>query len=296
MKPKLLVILGPTATGKSSLAVKLAKKYNGEVISADSRQVYKGLDIGTGKITKREMCGIPHHMIDRVSPKKTYTVSEWQEEARFMIDDILRRGKLPILCGGTGFYIDSIVTGIILPEVPPNKLLRKELSHHTLEGLIRTLQRLDPERLKSIDVRNPVRLIRAIEIAYKLGVVPRIRNQKSSYEFLQIGLNLPPEELRKKIHLRLLSRIKKGMFKEAQKLHSEGLSWKRMRALGLEYRYLADFLENKISKADFVEKLEGEIWKYAKRQMTWFKRSKEIHWDAPQDFQKIDLKVRNFLG
>src|SRR3989344_2626769 len=125
--PKILVIIGPTATGKSELAVKLAKKYNGEVISADSRQVYKGLDIGTGKITKKEMRGIRHHMLDIVSPKKVFNVADWKKETEKIISDIVLQGKLPVICGGTGFYIQSIVDGLVLPEVPPNKILRKKL-------------------------------------------------------------------------------------------------------------------------------------------------------------------------
>ena len=159
---KILVILGPTATGKSGLAVKLARKYKGEVISADSRQVYKDLDIGTGKITKKEMRGVPHHMLDIVSPKKVFTVSEWKEKTEKIIKNIISRGKLPIICGGTGFYIQSIVENVILPEVPPNKVLRKKLEKKGLAELQTILVKLDPRRFSNIDIKNPVRLIRDI--------------------------------------------------------------------------------------------------------------------------------------
>lgn len=304
-KNKILVILGPTATGKSDLAVKLAKKYNGEVISADSRQVYKGLNIGTGKITKKEMAGIPHHILDVKSPKQVYSVAEWQKEAKKIITDILSRGKLPIICGGTGFYIQSIVDNVVLPEVPPNKLLRKKLEKKNLAELVTVLKKLDPNRAKNIDLNNPVRLIRAIEIATALGVVPTLTTLrqaqgkkaqgKNSTEFLQIGLNLPEAELKTKIHNRLLSRIRAGMVTEANKLHKNGLSWKRMQQLGLEYRYLADYINGVLNKKGFIQKLEAEIWHYAKRQMTWFKRDKNIKWYSPTETVKIDKVVRKFI-
>jgi tRNA dimethylallyltransferase len=146
---KVVVILGPTATGKSDLAVKLAQKYNGEVISADSRQVYTGLDLGTGKITKKEMLGVPHHMLDVVSPKKVFTVSEWKEQAEKIIIDIISRGKLPIICGGTGLYIQSIVDNVVFPEVPPNLPLRKKLEKKSKLELIEILKKLDPRRAKT---------------------------------------------------------------------------------------------------------------------------------------------------
>ncbi len=306
MKPKILVILGPTATGKSDLAVQIAKKYKGEIISADSRQVYTGLDIGTGKITKKEMLGIPHYMLDVISPKKVFSVSDWQKQTKKIVEEIISRGKLPIICGGTGFYIQSIVDDIILPEVPANKELRKKLEHKTVPELVTVLKKLDAERLKEIDIKNPVRLIRAIEIATELGFVPKIKMGKSQYEFLQIGLTLTDDELKTRIHNRLLSRVKKGMIQEAQKLHDTGLSWKRMWTLGLEYRYMAEYLQKKLTKKEFLEKLETEIWHYAKRQVTWFKRparpheseaggDKKIKWYKPGDTKNIDKEVGKFL-
>lgn len=291
---KILVILGPTATGKSSLAIELAKKYNGEVISADSRQVYKGLDIGTGKITKKEMRGIPHHMLDVVSPKKIFTVSEFKERAEKIIDDILKREKLPILCGGTGFYIESIVDGVILPEVPPNKKLRKNLEKKTLAELAAMLEKIDPARAETVDMKNPVRLMRAIEIATALGKVPEVK-KRIKYSVFQIGLRLPDAELRSKIRARLYERMKKGMVKEAERLHAEGLSFRRMEALGLEYRYLALYLQKKLSRQEFLELLESEIWKYSKRQMTWFKRDKRISWIEPGNIASMRNRIGKFL-
>ncbi len=274
----MLVILGPTASGKSGLAVKLALKHNGEVISADSRQVYKGLDIGTGKITKKEMCGVPHHLLDISSPKKVISVVRWKELAEKAVEDILSRGKLPIICGGTGFYIQAVVDNVVYPDVLPNKELREKLSKKPTDELVTLLKKLDPKRLKTVDQKNRVRLIRAIEIAKELGSVPKAKKVKSKYEFIQIGIKTNDVELKEKIQKRLVSRMKKGMVKEAEKLHKNGLSWKRMRELGLEYRYLADFLESKLSKKDMLEKLSTEIWRYSKRQITWFKRDTRIKW------------------
>lgn len=295
MKPKILVILGPTAVGKSDLAVEIARQYNGEVISADSRQVYTGLDIGTGKITKKEMRGVPHHLLNVVDPKKVYSVERWKKDTEQAIKDTLSRGKLPIICGGTGFYIQSIVDNIVLPDVPADTHLRKELSLKTTEELFILLKKLDPKRAKNIDAKNPVRLIRAIEIATVLGNVPHIKKIKSEYDFIQIGLTLPLETLRQKIHVRLLSRMKKGMLAEAQKLHSKGLSYKRMEALGLEYRYLALYLQQKITKQEMLNKLEIEIGQYARRQMQWFKRDARIKWFEPTDTPSIQTHVAQSL-
>lgn len=292
---KILIILGPTASGKSALAVELAKKFNGEVISADSRQVYRGLDIGSGKITKKEMRGVPHHLLDIENPKNSYTAAGWQKDAKEKIEEIISRGKLPIICGGTGFYIESITKNTVFPEVPPNKELRKNLEKKNTEELVRILKKLDSARLKNIDTNNPVRLIRAIEIAKKLGSVPNLKTQKPKYEILNIGLKPEDATLKNKLMQRLNERMKKGMVAEAKKLHTKGLSFKRMNELGLEYRYLALYLQKKISKSGMVEKLGTEIWQFSRRQMTWFRRDKEINWFENGDTIKIVKLVNNFL-
>lgn len=295
-KPKVLVILGPTAVGKSDLAVEVARLHNGEVISADSRQVYTGLDIGTGKITKKEMRDVPHYLLDVMNPKKVFSVELWKTQAEDAIKDILSRGKLPIICGGTGFYIQSIVDNITLPDVPANPSLRKELAKGSPLQLFEILKKLDPIRAKNIDSKNPVRLIRAIEIATALGSVPKAKKIKSKYEFVQIGLTLPSEILHARIHARMLSRMKKGMVAEAVKLHAGGLSYKRMEALGLEYRYLALYLQKKISKETMLERLEIEIKQYARRQMQWFKRDDRIKWFAPTDTKDIYSWIHTLLS
>ena len=280
MKPKVIVILGQTATGKSALAVKISKGLavsgvESEIISADSRQVYKGLDIGTGKITKKEMRGVPHYLIDIVSPKKKFTVAEYQKQAISAIADIVKRGRTPIICGGTGFYIDAITKGVVFPEVPPNLKLRKILEKKSVTELFITLKKLDPIRAKNIDAKNKVRLIRAIEIVKALGRVPEIKETKPPYKFIKIGLYLPEEKLRKKIEKRVGKMFEDGLLNEIKKLKKSGVSNKHLKEFGFEYFEPTE------------EKVIRETFKYAKRQMTWFKRDKEIKWfDASK---KINL-------
>lgn len=276
MNKKVLVILGQTATGKSGLAVKLAKKLNGEVISADSRQVYKGLDIGTGKITKEDMLGIPHHLLDVANPKKKFTMVDFKKLADKKIEEIINRGKLPIICGGTGFYIDAVIKGMVLPEVSPNSKLRRELSKKTLQELLKILKKLDKNRAGNIDIKNKVRLIRAIEIAKALGGVPAIKAQKPEYDFIKIGLTLPPEILRKKVTKRVKAMFETGLLKEIEMLKKSGISKKRLAEFGFEYNNPTE------------ESVIKETLKYAKRQMTWFKRDKEIKWFNPKNYYEIE--------
>jgi tRNA dimethylallyltransferase len=288
-KNKILVILGPTASGKSDLVVDLAKKFNGEVISADSRQVYKGLDIGSGKITKKEMKGVPHYLLDVVHPRTVFTVTKFQKLANKKINEILTRGKLPIVCGGTGFYIQSIVDGTIFPEVKPDLNLRARLETVSLDKLVLMLKKIDPERLKTIDIKNPRRLIRAIEIANSLGgsTSKDFVNNFSKWEFLQIGIRTDKEVLWKRIEKRFLLRVKQGIVTEAKKLHQAGLTYKRFSEIGLSYKYLVLYLQNKITKEEFIEKSIQSEQKYAKRQMTWFKRDKRIKWFELSEIKKI---------
>lgn len=270
-KPQVIVILGQTATGKSNLAVKIAKRVGGEVISADSRQVYKGLDIGTGKISKKEMHGIPHHLLDVVNPKIKYSIVEYQKKAIYAIADIIKKGNTPIICGGSGFYIDAITKGTVFPEVPPNKKLRKKLSLLDDRQLLMILQKLDKRRAENIDSKNKIRLIRAIEIAKALGKVPKVKEKKSPYKFIKIGLYLPPDKLKKKVKQRVKKMFQDGLLNEIKKLKYLGISDKRLKEFGFEYW------------KPTPEKVIIETLKYAKRQITWFKRDKEIRWfDDPQ--------------
>ncbi|PIP68746.1 tRNA (adenosine(37)-N6)-dimethylallyltransferase MiaA [Candidatus Nomurabacteria bacterium CG22_combo_CG10-13_8_21_14_all_32_8] len=289
-KPKVIVILGTTATGKSDLAVKIAKKMNGEIISADSRQVYKGLDIGTGKVFRDKKIsksyklkainylhkGIPHHLIDVANPKRKFTVAEYQKKAIYAMAEIVKKGKTPIICGGTGFYIDAITKGTIFPQVPPNIKLRKLLEKKSVSELLKMLEKLDKKRAKDIkdknEINNKVRLIRAIEIAKALNKVPKITQGNPVYEFIKIGLYLPQEKLKKKIEKRVKKMFADGLLNEIKKLKKparrgeSGVSQKRLSELGFEYNNPT------------YERVVKESVKYAKRQMTWFKRDKEIKW------------------
>ena len=276
-KKKVIVIVGPTASGKSDLAVKIAKQVNGEIVSADSRQVYKGMNIGTGKITKKEMSGIKHYLLDVADPKKTFTVIDFVHLAEEAITEIINKNKTPIVVGGTGFYIQALIDGLILPDVPPNKLLRKKLETKSTEILLGMLKKLDRKRFGNIDKNNRRRIIRAIEIVKSLGKVPVLKS-KTKYEPVFIGIKVAPDLLKEKIHKRLLARMKMGMIREVRKLHREGLTWKKMEEFGLEYRYVARFLQKKITRQEMLEQLEKEIVRYAKRQMTWFGKDERIEW------------------
>ena len=273
----LIVILGPTASGKTGLSVKLAKKFNGEVVSADSRQVYKGMNLGTGKITKAEMKNVPHHLLDVASPKSVFNVSKYKIKTQKIIADILKRGKLPILCGGTGFYIDAVINNITLPDVRPNPKLRKILEKKSADNLFAMLKKLDPARAKNIDPLNKVRLVRAIEIAKSLGSVPKVESTQI-YDPVYIGLDAPDLTLKERIRTRLQRRLDAGMVAEVRRLHKEGVSYRRLEKFGLEYRNCALYLQNKITKEQLFNNLLVEIFQYAKRQRTWFRRNKNIIW------------------
>lgn len=282
MKEKIVVIVGPTASGKTARAINLAKEIGGEVISADSRQVYKGLNIGTGKVTKREMAGIPHHLLDVASPKRTFTADDFKRHATRAIADILRRRKIPIIAGGTGFYIDVLLGTATLPEVPANKTLRAALQKKSAAELFSLLKKKDPSRAKTIDRHNKVRLIRALEVIEALGKVPKVKARPLPYNVEWIGIKPDMVTLRKKIYARLLSRMRQGMVAEARRLHADGLSYRRMEELGLEYRYLARYLQGTLPKDEMLAELESKIYQYAKRQMTYWKRNKEIRWHSLQ--------------
>ncbi len=271
-KPKLIVIAGPTATGKSDYAVQLAEKVNGEVISADSRQIYRGMDLGTGKITNEEMRGIPHHLLDIKNPEEDFSVAEYKQLTDAAIADVIARGKTPILCGGTGFFIQAVIDDITLPHVPPNPELRAELETHSNEELLIQVKKLDPDRAETIDPDNKRRLIRAIEIASALGHVPKQEVTESPYNLEIIYLDKPDDELRELIEKRLVKRLEQGMVEEVKNLHKNGISWQRLENFGLEYRHIAEFLQDKISYEEMMESIKTKTWQYAKRQRTWFKK------------------------
>jgi tRNA dimethylallyltransferase len=288
--PRILVIAGPTASGKSDLAISLARHFNGEIISADSRQVYRGMDIGTGKVTKRQQRQAHHWMLDIASPKRSYTVANFKRDAQKAIRHITRRGKLPIICGGTGFWIDALIYNQSIPEVAPDPKLRAELQNHTPEELYRRLKRLDPARAATIDRHNPVRLIRALEIVLSTGKPVPARADTTPYDALYLVLNPNPATLHERITKRLDARLRVGMVAEVKRLHSQGVSYKRLEALGLEYRWVAQFLQGKITRTAMRDGLLRDIIRYSKRQLTWWKRNKQVHWvkSEPEAVSIID--------
>ncbi|MEX0924411.1 MAG: tRNA (adenosine(37)-N6)-dimethylallyltransferase MiaA [Candidatus Paceibacterota bacterium] len=294
-KQKLLVILGPTATGKSDLAVELARAFDGEVVSADSRQIYRGLDIGTGKITREEMKGVPHYLLDIAEPDEQITVTEYKKIAQDTIASIHSRDKLPILVGGTGFYIQAVVDNVAFPEVPPDEELRATLEQKNTEELFAELQEKDSQRAATIEPDNKRRLIRALEVVEHVGKVPPLSTNASPYDVLEIGLTLEMNELRERIQSRLEKRLHAGMINEAKNLHENGLPFERMIQLGLEYRYLAYYLQGDLSKGEMVDQLTTAIGQYAKRQRSWFKRDSRIQWFRPDEDKQIHAAVKKFL-
>ncbi|MBI3589010.1 MAG: tRNA (adenosine(37)-N6)-dimethylallyltransferase MiaA [Candidatus Liptonbacteria bacterium] len=298
-KPKIVVVLGPTASGKSALAVRLAKLFNGEVISADSRQVYRGVDLGSDKVPhdrcqvsgfrfqEKDGCfyeGVRHHLIDVVSPKKTFTVTQYKKLAEKAIRDIIKRGKIPIIAGGTGLYIDTLINDWKLPRVKPNLKLREELEKKSAEELFLELKKLDPKRAVGIDRHNKRRLVRAIEIVMQTGKpVPylsliRANKRIVGREFLKIGIKVAPEELKKRIKKRTLKRLREGVIQEMEGLKKSGVSQKRLNDISLYYRWVGPFLDGEMNKLETLETIAVKIGQYAKRQMTWFKRDKSINW------------------
>lgn len=291
---RIVVILGPTASGKTSLSIKLAKRFSGEIISADSRQVYKGMDIGTGKVTKEEMQGTPHYLLDVVSPKKIFDVAQFKVLAEKAIEKILKKNKLPIIVGGTGFYIQAIVDNISIPEVKPDWNLRKKLVKKPVSELYKMLQKLDPARARNIDKNNPRRLIRALEIVLKSKrPVPPLSQEKPKFKALILGVKKDQKELRSLIEKRLLKRLNEGMIDEIKNLHKSGVSFKRLEEFGLEYRYVAQYLQKKLEYKEMVSRLQKEIEHYAKRQMTWFKRDKRIKW--VKNYKEAEKLVNTYI-
>jgi tRNA dimethylallyltransferase len=291
--PKLIVILGPTASGKTELAVKLAKNFNGEIVNADSRQVYKGMDIGTAKPTKKEMRGVPHHLLDVASPKRKFTVAQYRKLALKAIERIQKKGKIPFLVGGTWFYIRAVVDGLVIPKVPPDWKLRKKLEKKSPQELYEILKKLDPERAKTIEKENKRRLIRAIEICKKIGKVPPLRFNPLPYPVLMIGIKRAKKELMERIRKRFFEWLKRGLILEVIKLQKMGVSFKRIEEFGMHYREIAKYLRGKISEKEMIENSIKEIQNYAKKQMNWFKKDKRIKWI--RNYKEAKELIKKFL-
>jgi len=284
----LVVVLGPTAIGKTKLAVQIADQFNGEIISADSRQVYRGMDIGTGKdlndykLTEKK---IPYHLIDIANPQQEYNVFQFQHDFQKTFSEIKERKKLPILCGGTGFYIKAILMDFNLPAVAPDNKLRNELQNWALEDLILELESLTPDvPKKSLETKR--RVIRAIEVEMnreKNADNKIYRNlQLKIHNPIVLGVEYPREIIRERITARLHERLDQGMIEEVEKLLDDGITYERLDRLGLEYRFISRYLLGKITEKEMIEKLNTAIHQFAKRQMTFFRNMEKngikIHW------------------
>lgn len=300
--PKLIVILGPTASGKTEIALKLAKKFSGEIISADSRQIYRGMDIGTAKPRqKRVPKTIPHYLIDVINPSQKFSVARYKNLALKAIKDVLRRGKRPFLVGGTGLYIQSVVDNIYFPKVRPNKKLREKLERKTEENLFEIYKNLDPEGAKFIDKKNKRRLIRAIEVCKATGEPFSKQRKKGEplFDALQIGISLPPEELKKRIGHRVKAMIKAGLEKEIRNLVKK-YGFKNYSLQTIGYEEWLPYIKNKPhkplskdEKSAVKKAIELNTFKFAKRQMTWFKKDKRICW--VKDYKEAENLINNFL-
>ncbi|PIR92876.1 tRNA (adenosine(37)-N6)-dimethylallyltransferase MiaA [Candidatus Falkowbacteria bacterium CG10_big_fil_rev_8_21_14_0_10_43_10] len=299
---KLLVILGPTSSGKTKLAVKLAYKFNGEIVSADSRQVYKGMDVGTGKDLKDyfikipnnkkqksnkfqiinsksqrkfkfQILKVPYHCIDVVSPKTEFNLAKYVKLANRAICDVQRRGKLPILVGGAGLYAQAVVDMYNLTGAKPDKKLRERLEKMPIEKLRKLLRKLDRNYDGNLD--NKRYLIRYIEIVSqsKKKLKKLVVKKGSAHDCLVLGIKFPREEINKRIDKRLIERIEReDMIGEVKSLHQQGVSWKRLESFGLEYRFVSQYLQGKLGREEMAEKLKIAIHQFAKRQMTWYRR------------------------
>ena len=266
-----VAVVGPTASGKSELAVRIAETLGGEVVSADSRQVYRGMDIGSNKITQGEMRGVPHHLLDVADPGEQFTVADYRLLARQAFNDILSRGKFPIVCGGTGFYIDALLYDTTIPAVPPQAEFRAKLERKSAETLYEQLKRLDPRRAATIEAKNKRRLIRALEIIRATGKpVPLHSEDGPQYKVVFVAPYRTREELKERIAARNTDMRLRNVIEETKKLHNErGVSWERLDSFGLEYRYAARFLQGKLTREEMRDRLIAATWRYAKRQLAW---------------------------
>ncbi len=295
-KSGLSVVLGPTATGKTQLAVQLAHKLGGEIISADSRQVYRGMDIGTGKDLNEynfKDVSIPYHLIDIVAPIEEYNVAQFQRDFQRVYSDIKERKKLPILCGGTGFYIKAVLMDFQLPKTEPDKQLRQKLENWELEDLINELETISPGASVNTPVDTKRRVIRAIEVAKSRGREKETGKRGAENSNLQdttvIGIEYPREVIRERITKRLHSRLNSGMIEEVETLLIGGVTHHRLDTLGLEYRFISRFLKGDYSKEKMTGLLNTAIHQFAKKQMTFFRNMEnngiKIHWIPEGNFE-----------
>lgn len=299
-RPALPVILGPTASGKSALGIALARRFHGEIVSADSRQVYRGLDIGTAKVTPEEREIVPHHLLDVVDPRETYTVAQFQHDAIAAINAIVARGALPLLVGGSPHYIQAVVDHLDIPRIPPQPELRAELEARPLPDLLAQLEELDPQSAATIDRNNPRRVIRALEVCIVSGKPFSQQRGVADplYRCLLLGIAWPRQTLYQRIDARVDERMQQGMVQEVRNLLDEGVSHERLEALGLEYRFISFWLRGGFpSEAEMVQRLKYAIHDFTRRQLAWFRHDQRIVWinGGPRMLEEAERVVSNFL-
>ncbi|MBR5152408.1 MAG: tRNA (adenosine(37)-N6)-dimethylallyltransferase MiaA [Clostridia bacterium] len=288
-KPKIFCVVGPTASGKTAFAIALAEKMQGEVVSCDSMQIYRGMDIGTAKPTKEEMRGIPHHMLDIVSPEENFSVADFVAGATQVIEEILSRGKMPILCGGTGLYVDSILNGISFSEEARDDAYRQELKAladaEGVEAVHRILMQADPDAAAEIHPNNVKRVIRALEIIKTSGKTKaefdRDARKESPYDATVYGMYLEREKLYRRIDLRVDMMMQQGLLDEVKELLNQGISMQATAMQAIGYKEFSAYLQGECTLEDAVETVKRESRRYAKRQMTWFRRNPDILWIHP---------------
>lgn len=286
MKPIVYVIGGPTASGKSKLAVELAKKVNGEIISADSMQIYKEMNIGTAKVNKEEMQGVQHYLVDFVSPDERYSVSNFKKDAEKAIEEILEKGKTPIVVGGTGLYIDSLIYGIEFQDEEVDLEYREKLNkladEEGLENLYKKAQEIDPEAMKKISINDRKRIIRVLEIYHKTGKTKteqeaQSRKNEVKYEYKVFAITMDREKLYERIEKRVDSMIEQGLIEEVKQILNKYHTFPTAMQ-GLGYKEVGEYLEGSCTKEEMIEKIKKETRHYAKRQLTWFRKNKETIW------------------
>ncbi|WP_088105173.1 tRNA (adenosine(37)-N6)-dimethylallyltransferase MiaA [Halalkalibacter urbisdiaboli] len=305
MKEKLIVIVGPTAVGKTALGVYLAKAFNGEVISGDSMQVYKGMDIGTAKVTDEERQGVPHYLIDIKEPEESFSVAEFQERCIPLIQELNKEGKLPFLVGGTGLYVNAVIHRFDFTIKPVDDVnYRKELeafaTKHGNEALYQQLRNVDPKATEVIHPNNVRRVIRALEVYHVTGVPfseqQTEENQDSPYDVIMIGLTMDREMLYQRINERVDLMIKSGLIEEVKSLKERGIkNCQSVQAIG--YKEIYDYLDGNCSKEEAIETLKQNSRRYAKRQLTWFRNKADATWFDMTSREKVEIfsEIRNFV-
>ena len=280
-RPNLIVVLGPTASGKSALGITLAQRFHGEIVSADSRQVYRGLDIGTAKVTAEEQALVPHHVLDVVDPQDIYTVAQFQQDATAAINEIMAREHIPLLVGGSPHYIQAVVDNLAIPSVPPQPELRARLESQPLSDLLHQLEQLDPQSAASIDRNNGRRVIRALEVCIVTGKPFSEQRGKAQplYRSLLLGIQWPRTLLYQRIDERVDERMRLGMVQEVRDLLARGITHERLDAFGLEYRFISRWLRGEFAnEEEMVQRLKYAIHDFTRRQLSWFRRDTRIVW------------------